>query len=135
MNDQQSEKKDLNNLVGDNAIRFSKFENNINQATAKVKEDLTIWAEDGISQLSKGFERMTGSARESMAGASTTMKNDVGQGLNQYNAKAQEVADKFPGGFSKMAARYPWVSISIALAVGLLLGSLFKPRQLRQLLG
>ena len=131
MNDQQLEKKDLNYLVGDNAIRFSVFENNISQATAKAKEDLTTWAEDGISQLNKGFEKMTGNARQSIADGTTTMKKDFGQGLNQYNAKAQEVADKFPGGFSKIATRYPWASISIALAVGLLLGSLFKPvRQL-----
>jgi ElaB/YqjD/DUF883 family membrane-anchored ribosome-binding protein len=65
--------------------------------------------------------------------AAATLKKDVGHGLSQYNAKVQEVADKVPGHFGEMAARYPWVAISLSLAVGLLLGSLLKPA--RQPLG
>lgn len=62
-----------------------------------------------------------------MVSAAATVKQDVRHGLNDYNAKAQKVADKVPGGFSEMAAKYPWVAISIAVAVGFLLGSLLKP--------
>jgi ElaB/YqjD/DUF883 family membrane-anchored ribosome-binding protein len=137
MNDQQLEnkvcqdsakvKKDLNTLVEDNAARLSRFQDNVGQATGKAKEDLTTWVGDGVSQLSEGFEKLTGDARETVVGAAATVKKDVGHGLSQYNAKAQEVADKVPGGFGKKAASYPWVAISIALAVGFLLGIMIKP--------
>jgi ElaB/YqjD/DUF883 family membrane-anchored ribosome-binding protein len=143
MNDQQLEnkvrkdaakvKKDLNTLVGDSAARVNRYEDNVSQATGKAKEDLTTWVEGGVSQLSEGVEKLTGDARETVVGAAATVKKDVGHGLSQYNAKAQEVADKVPGGFGKKAAKYPWVAISIGLAIGFLLGSLLKPA--RQHLG
>ena len=143
MNDQQLEnkvrkdaakvQKDLSTLVGDGAAWFSRFEDNVSQATGKAKEDLTTWVEDGASQLSEGFEKLTDDARETVVGAAATVKKDIGHGLSQFNAKAQEVADKVPGGFGKKAARYPWVAISIALAFGFLLGNILKPA--RQPLG
>jgi ElaB/YqjD/DUF883 family membrane-anchored ribosome-binding protein len=120
-------KKDLNTLVGDSAVRLSRFEDNVSQATGKVKEDLSSWVEGGVSQLSEGYEKLKGDARDSVVSAAATVKKDVGQGLNQYNMKAQEVADQVPGGFSEKAARYPWVTISFALALGFLLGNLFRP--------
>lgn len=136
MNDQQFEdkvrkdaakvKKDVSTLVGDGAAQFSRYEDKVSQATGQAKEDLTTWVEDGVSQLSGGFEKLTDEARESVVSAAATVKKDVGHRLSQYNAKAQEVADKVPGGFGKQAARYPWVAISIALVVGFLLGSLLK---------
>lgn len=136
MNDRQLEhkvrqdvtkvKKDLSTLEGDSAARFGRFEDNVSQATGKAKEDLTTRMQDGVSQLSEGFEKLAGDARESVVGAAATVKKDVGHGLSQYNAKAQEVADKVPGGLGEKAARYPWVAISIALAVGFLLGSIRK---------
>jgi len=137
MNDQQLEdkvrkdaakvKKDVSTLVGDSAVRLSRFEDNVSQATGKAKEDLTTWVEGSASQLSEGFEKLTGDARETVVGAAATVKKDVGHGLSHYNAKAQEVADKVPGGFGKKAARYPWVAISIALAVGFMLGIIINP--------
>ena len=126
-------KKDLNTLVGDSAARLDRFGDNLSQVTGKAKEDLTTWVGDGVSQLSEGFEKLTGDARETVVDAAATVKKDVGHGLSQYNAKAQEVADKVPGRFGEMAARYPWVAISIGLAVGFLVGSLLKPA--RQPLG
>jgi ElaB/YqjD/DUF883 family membrane-anchored ribosome-binding protein len=137
MNDQQLEKKirkdaarvkkDISTLVGDGVSRLSRFEDNVSQTTGKAKEDLTTWVEDGVSQLSEGFDKLTGDARETVVGAAATVKKDVGHGLSQYNAKAQEVADKVPGGFGKKVASYPWVAMSISLAVGFLLGILLKP--------
>ena len=120
-------KKDLNNLVEDSAVRLSRYGDNVSQATGKAKEDVTTWVEDGVSQLSDGFEKLKGDARESVVSAAATVKKDVGHGLSHYNAKAQEVADKVPGGFGKKAARYPWVAISIALAVGFMLGIIINP--------
>jgi ElaB/YqjD/DUF883 family membrane-anchored ribosome-binding protein len=125
-------KKDMSTLVGDGAAQFDRFGDNLSQSTVKAKEDLTKWAEDGVSQMSEGFEKLTGDARETVVAAAATVKKDVGRGMSQYNAKVQEVADKVPGGFGEMATRYPWVAISIGLAIGLLLGILLKPsRQLR----
>ena len=139
MNDQQLENKvcddvtkvtkDLNTLVGDSAVRFSRLEDKVNQATGKAKEDLTTWVGGSVSQLSEGFEKLTGDARVAVVGAAATVKKDVGHGLSQYNAKAQEVADKVPGDFGKQAARYPWVAMSIAIAAGFLVGFLLRPTQ------
>ena len=70
---------------------------------------------------------MSGDATEAVVGAAATVKKDVGHGLSQYNAKAQEVADKVPGGFGAKTARYPWVAITIALVVGFMLGGFLKP--------
>ena len=137
MNDQQLEnkisqdvnkvKKDMNTLEKDSNLRVSRFGDNISLATVKAKEDLTKWVEDGVSQLSEGFGKLKVEAKETVVGTTATVKKEVGHGLSQYNAKAQEVADKVPGGFGEKAARYPWVAISIALVAGLLLGSMLKP--------
>ena len=120
-------KKALNALVKDSAARISRFEGKAGQATSKATEDLTTWMEAGVSQFSEGFEKLTGNARKTLVGAAATVKKDVGHGLSQFNTKAQEVADKVPGEFSEKTAKYPWVVISIALAVGLLLGGVIKP--------
>jgi uncharacterized protein YjbJ (UPF0337 family) len=137
MNDQQLEKKirqdtakvrkDLNTLAEHSAARLSRLETTVNQATGKAKEDLTSWVDDGVSQLSGRVEKLTSDARETVVGAAATVKKDVGHGLSRYNAKAQKVADTVPGSFGKKAARYPWVGMSIALAVGFVVGSLLKP--------
>ncbi len=137
MNDQQLEKKvrqdaarirkDLNTLMEHSADRLGRLEDNVNQATGKAKEDLTTWVEDNASQLSEGFDKLTGDARKTVVGAAASVKKDVGHGLRRYNAKAQEVADNLPGAFAKNVSKYPWVAISIGLAVGLLLGNVLKP--------
>ena len=103
------------------------FEDNISQAAGKAKEDLTVWVGDGVSQLGESFEKWVGDTRETLTDAAATVKNDVRHGLSQYNAKAQEIADKVPGGFGEKAARYPWVVVTLSLAVGLLLGNVLKP--------
>jgi hypothetical protein len=137
MNDRQLENKvrqdaekvikDINTLVGDSAARISKFEDNVSQATVKAKEDLTTWVEDGTSQLKDGIAKVTGDAKESVVDAAVTVKKDVGRGLSQYNAKAQDIARKIPGSFAKKVAKYPWVALSATLIVGFLLGILFRP--------
>ena len=137
MNDQQLEKKirsdtakvrkDLKTLAEDSASRLSRLENNVNQVTGKAKEDLASWVDDNVSQLSDKVEKLTSNARETVVGAAASVKKDVGHGLSQYNAKAQKVVDSVPGDLGKNAARYPWVGMSIALVVGLMVGSLLKP--------
>jgi ElaB/YqjD/DUF883 family membrane-anchored ribosome-binding protein len=104
-----------------------KLGNKVRQDVDKVKKDINTLVEDSASQLSSKFEKLTDEARETVVGAATSMKKDVGHGLSQYNAKAQDVANKVSGGFARQVARYPWVAMSISLAVGFLLGSLLKP--------
>ncbi len=136
MNDQQLDnkvrkdaakvQKDIGTLVEDSATQISRLGDNVSQATGQVKENVTTWVDDSVSQLSDGFEKLTGDAREIVVDAAAAVKKDVGHGLSQYNAKAQEIADRVPGDFGKKAARYPWVAISIALVIGFLLGSLLR---------
>ena len=139
MNDQRLEKKlrqdavkvkkDISILAGDTAARMSRFEDSVSRATGKAKEDLTTWVEDGVSQWSDGVEKLTGDVKQTVVDTAATVQKDVGRGLSQYNAKAQKVADKVPGSFGKKVVRNPWVAISMALAVGFLLGFLLKPAQ------
>lgn len=125
-------KKEINNLVEDSAARLGKFGDNVSQATVKAKEDVTTWAEDSAAQLSKGFEKISGDAKETLVDTATTVKKDVGDRLNQYNSKAQEIASNFPDSMAKKVAMYPWVAIAVGLAVGFLLGIILRPS--RQLL-
>jgi hypothetical protein len=123
-------KKDISTLVVDSTARVTRAQGSFNQATGKVKEEVNTWVDDSVSQLGDGLEKLASDAKESVVGAATSVKKDVGHGLSQYNAKAQEAANKVPGSFGKQAAKYPWVAISIALVVGFLLGSLLKPARL-----
>jgi len=115
-------KKDLNTLKEDSVSKATK---NFDQST----EDLTAWVNSGVAQLSTGFEKVKDDATEAVVHATTAVKKNVGDGLSQYNAKATEVARKFPGGVGVMVGEYPWVAISIALFAGFLLRGLFMPRR------
>ena len=97
------------------------FENKVNRNVDKAKRDLATLGDDGVTGLTRIFERLTDDAKKTVAVAVKTFNETVGQGLSQYNAKVQDVADRVPGGFSKKAAGYPWVTITISLAFGLLL--------------
>lgn len=99
----------------------------IQQDTAAVQKDFNAIAEDSVSQVTKGFEKLKGDAKDTLMGAADTLKKDVGHGLSQYNAKAQEFAKKVPGDLANKAVKYPWVAISIGLGIGLLLGGMLKP--------
>lgn len=109
-------KKDIATLGEDNVAGL-----------ARITKDLTALKEDGVTGLGRKFEQVTGEAKEMVSDAVNTLNKDVGKGLNQYNAKVQAVANRLPGGFSKKAAGYPWVTITISLVLGLLLGILLKP--------
>lgn len=92
-----------------------------------IKKDLVTLGDDVVTRLSRKFEQLSDSTKEMVTEAVKTLNKDVDHGLSQYNAKAQDVAAKVPGGFSEKATRYPWVTMSITLAAGLLLGVLLKP--------
>jgi ElaB/YqjD/DUF883 family membrane-anchored ribosome-binding protein len=103
------------------------FEKKVNRDVDQVKKDLATLGDDGVSGSSRIFEQLVDNAKKTIAVAVQTFNKGVGQGLSQYNTKVQDVADRVPGGFSKKAAVYPWVTISMSLAFGLLLGLLLKP--------
>jgi ElaB/YqjD/DUF883 family membrane-anchored ribosome-binding protein len=101
-------------------------ENNVT-GLAKIKTDLVTLGEDGTTGLNRKFEQLAGDTKEMVTDTLKALNKDVGHGLSQYNEKVQDVADRFPGDFGKKAAGYPWVTISVSLAFGLLLGLLLKP--------
>ena len=105
------------------------FENKVNRDIDKAKEDVATLGDDGVTGLSRKFEQLTDETKEMVTDAVETLNKEVGHGLSIYNAKVQDVADRLPGDFGKKAARYPWVTITMSLAAGLLLGVLLKPRR------
>jgi ElaB/YqjD/DUF883 family membrane-anchored ribosome-binding protein len=103
------------------------FENKVNQDVEQAKNDLTTLGDDGVTGLTRKFEQLTDETKKTVDVAVKNVNKAVGQGLSEYNAKVQDVADRVPGDFAKKVAGYPWVSITISLVVGLLLGALLKP--------
>jgi ElaB/YqjD/DUF883 family membrane-anchored ribosome-binding protein len=101
----------------------------IQQDSENVKKDINTLMDDGVTRLTKGLEKITGEAKESLTSTADTVKKDIGQGLKQYNARADEFAKSVPGDLGKKVSQYPWVAISIGLVIGLLLGDLFRNLQ------
>ncbi len=93
----------------------------------KSRRDLVNLGEDSITGLGRKFEQLSDDAKKTQAVVVKSINKGVGQGLSQYNEKVQDVANRVPGGFGKKAAGYPWVTITLSLAFGLLLGVLLKP--------
>jgi len=102
-------------------------ENRVRRDAARVKKDIGTLVEDSVSHVDQGIEVITSDTKESVVNAAATVKKDVGRGIKRFNAKAQEIANQYLGSVGKKATRYPWVSISIVLVLGFLLGSLIKP--------
>lgn len=126
-NDADKVKRDVSTLVGDGAVQLGRFGDDVSHATDKAREDLTSWAEDGASRVSNRVGKLIGDATDAAGRVAATVKKDFGDGFNQYNAKAREAANKVSDGIGEKVTRYPWVAISIGLAVGLLVGGLFRP--------
>jgi ElaB/YqjD/DUF883 family membrane-anchored ribosome-binding protein len=131
--DAEKVKQDLSKLAKDSAARISKLQTGASQVTGQAKIDLTQWVEDTSAQLSEMFEKQTGSAKQAVVGAVASARKDVGHGLDQYSAKAKQAIDKIPVTvtFVKKRTMFPWIPVSIILAVGFVVGIsgflLFKP--------
>jgi len=108
-------------------INDKAFERKVNRDIDRANKDLATLGDDGVAGLSRKVEQLADDAKKMAAGPVNTFNKEVGQGLSQYNAKVQNIADRVPGGFSKKVAVYPWVTITMSLAFGLLLGVLLKP--------
>ena len=103
------------------------FENKVNRDIDRAKKDLATLGDDGVAGLNRKVEQLADDAKNMVAGQVKTFNKEVGQGLSQYNSKVQDIADRAPGGLGKKAAEYPWVTVTMSLAFGLLLGVLLKP--------
>lgn len=115
--------KDIETLIEDGYTGLNRLE----ESTENAKEHLTAWVGDEAAEFSRKLETLKSDALDKVFVAAKTVEKDVDQGLNQYNVKVQDLADQVPGGFSRKAARYPWVTLSISLGIGVLLGWLLKP--------
>ena len=78
------------------------------------------WVEEGVSNI-----------KETLDETAKSIDKNIRHGLSQYNAKAQELADKIPGRLGDNVIRYPWVAITASLLMGIGmgvgLGFLIKP--------
>ncbi|MFZ6030577.1 MAG: hypothetical protein ACOYYS_22955 [Chloroflexota bacterium] len=103
------------------------FENKVNRDVEKMKKDIATLGDDGVTGLRRMFQPRVDNVKKTVAAAIEKFNEEVGHGLSQYNEKVQEAADRVPGGFGKKAAGYPWVTITMSLVFGLLLGFILKP--------
>ena len=128
-------KSDLNTLTEDGVKKASRVADDLDRTTENVAD----WVSNGVSHLSSEFEKVkddatktVADAKKTVAHASTKLVKNVGNGLSEYNAKAEEVVNKLPGDIGVKAGEYPWVSITFALLAGFLLRSLLMPRRILQ---
>jgi ElaB/YqjD/DUF883 family membrane-anchored ribosome-binding protein len=121
--------QDLTTLVRDAEIKFRRYQEKLDRAANEVKDNLTNRIIESTSQFNEGFNKLKVDTREAIVNTAAMVKQRVENGLIRYNTKVQQGADKIPGNFSEKASRYPWVTVSIALVIGLLLGNLLKPRR------
>jgi ElaB/YqjD/DUF883 family membrane-anchored ribosome-binding protein len=120
-------KEELEDLKDDAVAGMKDFGDKVNQTAENMKKYNTTFMEDGAVQFSRKFDNLKSDAIEKANDAVKTIGKDVDHGLMQYNNKVQELAESLPGNFIKNSARYPWVTISLTLVVGFMLGFLLKP--------
>lgn len=97
------------------------------EAVSSAKDNVVAWVEEGVSNIKEGTHHLVDDAKETYDKTTQAIDKNVKKGLSQYNSKAQEVADKVPGGLGDTVIKYPWVAISIGLLFGIVLGFLLKP--------
>jgi len=103
------------------------YERKIEQDATRVKKELSSLFGHNVERVESKVEAVADDAKAAYENTTATVKKDLAYSLSQYNAKAQEYAEKIPGGLADKAAKYPWVAISIGLGLGVLLGGLLKP--------
>ena len=104
------------------------FEKKVNRDVNQAKKDFAALKEDGITALNRKLKPLAYDVKKTVDSAVKTINTVVGNGLDQYNAKVKDVVtDLVPKSFEKKTPRFPWAAVSLSLALGLLLGVLFKP--------
>jgi ElaB/YqjD/DUF883 family membrane-anchored ribosome-binding protein len=104
-----------------------KYERKVEQDATRVRKNLSSLFGNSVEHVESKVESLADDAKTAYDNTTATVKKDLAHSLSQYNAKAQEYAEKIPGGLADKAAKYPWVAISIGLGLGVLLGGLLKP--------
>jgi ElaB/YqjD/DUF883 family membrane-anchored ribosome-binding protein len=108
------------------------FEAKMEKDGTKVKNAVDNMVEDGVSKLKSEYDEFRGLVKENVTKAASSINKEVNHGMQQYNTKAHEVAEKLPFDLNHSVRKYPWVVISFGLVFGLILGFLLKPsRQIR----
>lgn len=105
------------------------YEMRINRDLDKTKKDLAALRNDAVIGLTRRFEQLADGPKKKAAVAVKTLNKSIGQGLNQYNESIQDVMEKAPGNIGQKALKYPWVAISFAMVLGLVLGASIKIRR------
>jgi ElaB/YqjD/DUF883 family membrane-anchored ribosome-binding protein len=120
-------KTNITALVEDSADQLSRLEKNVGQTTDKAKEHFRVWMDHGILHVDTRLKKLANSTRETIDDTAAAVKKEASHTLSQYNATLQAAVGRKPDSLGKKIARYPWVTISIGLAVGFVLGLLLKP--------
>ena len=85
-------------------------------------------AEDEVNQ----FLTAADTKKQAFMGNLTAKKDEVSQKLDQnldhYNRRIEDTVGSLPGGMDQTLLKYPWVSLVMAVGIGLILGILLKPR-------
>ena len=108
-------------------MKVQDLEKNIQNDVTDLRRDLNTLKENSATNVAKGFEKMRKETKDTLSEAAETVKKDVGQGIGRYNSKAEEFVDRLPGDFVEKVAKYPWVAITVGVAIGFLVGGLLKP--------
>lgn len=85
-------------------------------------------AEDEVNQ----FLTATDTKKQALIGNLTAKKDEVthklDQDLGHYNRRIQDTIGHLLGEIDQTLLKYPWLSLVMALSIGLILGILLKPR-------
>jgi ElaB/YqjD/DUF883 family membrane-anchored ribosome-binding protein len=103
------------------------IEKRINRNLDRTKRDLAALKDDTVTGLSMKIGQLADGPIKSTTEAVKTLNKTIGQGLTEYNTRVQGAVSKVPGDINKKASRYPWVAISMAAIMGLILGVTLKP--------
>ncbi len=110
----------ISSAMDDAKSGYKDLEEKTIKSVSNAKDDAVIWVEEGVSNI-----------KETVNDTAKSIDKNVKKGMTQYNAKAQELADKVPGSLGDKVIRYPWVAITVSLlmgvGMGVGLGILLKP--------
>ena len=119
--------KQINSLMDDVKSDYKDVEGKTLEAVSSAKDSVVTWVEEGVSNIKEGTHQLMDDAKETYDKATKSIDKNVKHGMKQYNVKAQEFADKVPGGFGDTVDKYPWVAITVGLLIGITLGFFLKP--------
>jgi len=106
---------------------YKQVEEKTVEAVTQAKDDVVTWVEEGVSNIKESSHQLMDDAKQTYDKTAKAIDKNVKHGLSQYNVKAQEIADKVPGGLGDKVIRYPWVAMTVSLFLGIALGYLLKP--------